>query len=100
MVNFLKDKEDGDMSNLKPRPPITSESNSVSVVNCPEPSQSGVPTYGSMSYTVVNAALVTSQSAESERSKPLSATSIRVVNSVLRAKVNESAVRRDRDEDF
>lgn len=89
------------MSEFRPQPPITSESNSVTVAHSPQPSQSGIPPYGSMSYTVANAAPATIErgGAERESSKPLSATAIRVVESVLHAKVNEANVRRDTSED-
>ncbi len=88
------------MSEFRTQPPISSESNSVTV-HSPQPSQSGIPPYGSMSYTVTNAAPATIErgGAERESSKPLSATAIRVVESVLHAKVNEAHVRRDTSED-
>jgi hypothetical protein len=90
------------MSEFRPQPPVSSESNSVTVAHSPQPSQSGIPTYGSMSYTVANAAPATIErgSGERESSKPLSATAIRVVESVLHARVNEANVRRDSCEDF
>lgn len=86
------------MSEFEPRPPINSQSNSMTVVHSPQP-QSGIPDYGSMSYTVVNAAPITVDDTASKPSKPLSATAIRVVDSIVRAKVNESAIRRDTSEE-
>lgn len=87
------------MSELEPRPTITSESNSMTVAHSPQP-QSGIPEYGSMSYTVANAAPIAVRDDASQPSKPLSATAIRVVDSIVRAKVNEAAIRRDTSEDF
>lgn len=88
------------MSEFRPRPPISIESNSVTVAHSPQPSQSGIPPYGSVSYTVANAAPATiERSTDRESSKPLSATAIRVVESVLQAKVSEANVRRDTSED-
>lgn len=85
------------MSELKPRPPMTSDSNSMTVVHSPQPH---VPEYGSMSLTVVNAAPITVRDdAASKPSKPLNASAIRVVDSIVRAKVNESAIRRDTSEE-
>jgi hypothetical protein len=90
------------MSEFKPRPPLTSESNSVTLAHSTQPPQDGIPSYSSMSYTVANAVPPTIEMNETTRetSKPLSAVAIRVVNSVLQAKVNESAIRRDQDEGF
>jgi hypothetical protein len=85
------------MPEFNAKPPLISESNSLTVAHSPQP-QEPLPSSESMSYTVANAA---SPSLEQEQkpSGPLSATTIKVVNSVLRAKVNEAAVMRDTYED-
>ena len=79
----------------KPQPPIKSESTTViGVVNQAVPDPFKVAScFGSMSYTV-------SENKSDAPSQPLSAGAVRVVNSVLDARVNEAAVRRDRSEDF
>jgi len=55
-----------------------------------------LPTYSSMSYTVTPAA---ENQPEGAPSQPLSTAAIRVVNSVLNARVPESAIERDTDGD-
>lgn len=79
----------------KPQPPIRSESTTIiGVVNQAVPDPLKVAScFGSMSYTV-------SEKQADAPSQPLSAGAVRVVNSVLDARVNEAAVRRDRGEDF
>lgn len=82
------------MSELKPQPPRKSESTSiVGVVNFAHLSESVTTSYSSNSYTV---AAVGSE----QPSRPLSAATIRVVNSVLRARVRESAIMRETDGDM
>jgi|GEM_PF-5559242 len=88
------------MPDFNPRPPITSDSSSVTMSPCTQPTQgNGVPSYSSMSYTVVNATPVVVQS-NVEPPRPLNEATIRVINSVFHAKVNEAAIRRDESEDF
>jgi hypothetical protein len=58
-----------------------------------------LPTYGSMSYTVPPSPEVTDNQPEGAPSRPLSTGAIRVVNSVLGARVPESAIERDSDGD-
>jgi len=80
----------------KAQPQIKSESTTiVGVVHHAPPDPYKVaPCYGSMSYTVSD------KQADATPSQPLSAGAVRVVNSVLSAKVSESAIRRDGSEDF
>jgi hypothetical protein len=87
------------ISEFKAKPPLTSDSNSVTVSHFPQPAESGIFPTDSMSCNSSQEAIM-GPHLEDDTSKPLSAASIRVVNSVLRAKVNEAAVRRDRSEDF
>jgi hypothetical protein len=89
------------MPEFKPQPPISSDSCSVTLEHSPQPAQSGIPSYGSMSYTVVNAApAVIGRDHDKRETRPLSASAIRVVNSILHAKVNKAAIRRDKGEDI
>lgn len=80
----------------KAQPPVKSESTTiVGVVNQAVPDPFKVTScFGSMSYTVSD------KHAEGAPSQPLSAGAVRVVNSVLDARVSEAAIRRDRSEDF
>jgi len=89
------------MPELNRQLPIGSESNSLTVQS-PQPSQSDVPSYGSMSYTVANAVPVTIDrgTAENAESQPLTAASVRVISSIVRTKVNEAAIRRDTSNDL
>lgn len=85
------------MPEFKPQPPINSESTTavVGVVNFTPQDQCRVlPSYSSMSYTVGN------KQPEGLPSQPLSAGSIRVINSVLGARVPEEAILRDTNGDI
>ena len=89
------------MPELKPQPPLpTSQSTTiVGVSNFVTPADPfrQLPTYGVTSYTVANVGVPTDMGAPSQ---PLSAGAIRVVNSVLTARVPESSILRDSDEDY
>ena len=89
------------MSELKPQPPLpTGQSTTiVGVSNFVTPADPfrQLPTYGVTSYTVANVGLPTDTGAPSQ---PLSAGAVRVVNSVLNARVPENSILRDNDEDF
>lgn len=89
------------MADVKPEPkpelppPLESLSQSITIVGVVNAAPSGipVPSYASMSYTLPMTV------EEDTRSKPLSQRAIRVVDSVIHARVRESAIQRDTDED-
>lgn len=79
------------------QPQVTSESTTITIVGPVNQAHSDpfkvTGCYPSMSYTV-------GDKSEGVPSQPLSAGAVRVVNSVLNARVSESAIRRDRNEDI
>jgi hypothetical protein len=91
------------MSELKPSVPTPSESMTiVGPTNFAPPANpfQVVPTYESMSYTVTASATMmlpveTGNRVEGAPSQPLSPGAVRVVNSVLNARVPDSAIERD-----
>jgi hypothetical protein len=86
------------MSELKPQVPISSRSTTiVGVANFVSPVDpyTSLPTCDSASYTVSANFDATCGQPEPGPSQPLSEGTIRVVNSVLNARVPESAIRRE-----
>jgi hypothetical protein len=85
------------MAELKPQVPISNLSTTIIGVSnfVPARDPGALPTYGCMSYTVAPSTDQPGDQGEGVPSQPLSTGAIRVVDSVLQARVPESAIRRE-----